>query len=316
VSAFWLGQRLSAGASGNGCAPEIRALHGGNAAAVIRTLECDHLNWLLFGLLSIVANLGPAWVVISPDGVGRRSRELWPRPGSDLCVGSAGAEVGDGEVAGGAVRTDQTRLAGRGVSIRGVGCLQSCASAVRQAPVSAVPLPRKAYSQRLRPAIGPYAAIIDGWLVADREVPRKQRRTGPAGLATAGRRAGASVADVTVSRYVPRRRAELGLDKTEVTVPQRTSRPEAEVDFGEFHAQVAGILLKLWMFVMRLSCSGWVFHVAFATQAQEAFLEGHVLAFEYFGAVPGRVRLPVRPGTGPATGPTVAAGNTTARSAC
>src|SRR5262249_52969877 len=36
--------------------------------------------------------------------------------------------------------------------------------------------------------------------------------------------------------------------------------------------------------------SGRAFHVAFATQAQEAFLEGHVLAFEQFGAVPGRVR--------------------------
>ena len=65
---------------------------------------------------------------------------------------------------------------------------------------------------------------------------------------------------------------------------------EAEVDFGEFHAVIAGVLAKLWMFVMRLSCSGRAFHVAFATQAQEAFLEGHVLAFEYFGAVPGRVR--------------------------
>lgn len=31
-------------------------------------------------------------------------------------------------------------------------------------------------------------------------------------------------------------------------------------------------------------------HVAFGTQAQEAFLEGHVLAFEHFGGVPGRVR--------------------------
>jgi len=49
-------------------------------------------------------------------------------------------------------------------------------------------------------------------------------------------------------------------------------------------------LVKLWMFVMRLSHSGRAFHVAFATQAQEAFLEGHVLAFECFGAVPGRVR--------------------------
>ena len=65
---------------------------------------------------------------------------------------------------------------------------------------------------------------------------------------------------------------------------------EAGVDFGEFHAVIAGTLDKPWIFVMRLSCSGRAFHVAFATQAQEAFLEGHVLAFGYFGAVPGRVR--------------------------
>jgi hypothetical protein len=44
------------------------------------------------------------------------------------------------------------------------------------------------------------------------------------------------------------------------------------------------------MFVMRLSHSGRAFHAVFATQAQGAFLEGHVLAFEYFSAVPGRVR--------------------------
>jgi hypothetical protein len=38
---------------------------------------------------------------------------------------------------------------------------------------------------------------------------------------------------------------------------------------------------------MRLSHSGKAFHVTFATQAQEAFLEGHVLAFEYFGGYAG-----------------------------
>jgi hypothetical protein len=42
--------------------------------------------------------------------------------------------------------------------------------------------------------------------------------------------------------------------------------------------------------VLRLSYSGRAFHVAFATQAQEAFLEGHVLAFEHFGAAPARIR--------------------------
>jgi transposase len=162
---------------------------------------------------------------------------------------------------------------------------------VRQALASAVPPPRKTYPRRPRPAIDPYAAIIDGWLLADREVPRKQRHTARRVWQRLVAEHGASVAEVTVSRYVARRRAELGLDKTEVTVPQaHLPGAEAEVDFGEFHAVVAGVLVKLWMFVMRLSCSGRAFHVAFATQAQEAFLEGHVLALEYFGAIPGRVR--------------------------
>jgi hypothetical protein len=48
---------------------------------------------------------------------------------------------------------------------------------VRQARASAVPPTRRAYPPRPRPAIGPYAAIIDGWLVADRDVSRKQRHT-------------------------------------------------------------------------------------------------------------------------------------------
>src|SRR5438045_5109318 len=162
---------------------------------------------------------------------------------------------------------------------------------VRQALASALPPPRKAYPPRPRPAIGPYAAVIDGWLVADRDVPPKQRHTARRIWQRLVAEHGAAVVEVTVSRYVARRRAELGLDKVQVMVPQvHAPGAEAEVDFGEFHAHVAGVLLKLWMFVMRLSCSGRAFHVAFATQAQEAFLEGQVLAFEYFGAVPGRIR--------------------------
>jgi transposase len=162
---------------------------------------------------------------------------------------------------------------------------------VRQALASAVPPPRKAYVRRTRPAIDPYAEVIDGWLLADREVPRKQRHTARRVWQRLVAEHGATLAEVTVSRYVARRRAELGLDRVQVAVPQ-THPPgaEAEADFGEFYAAIAGTLVKLWMFVMRLSHSGRAFHVAFATQAQEAFLEGHVLAFEYFGAVPGRIR--------------------------
>lgn len=162
---------------------------------------------------------------------------------------------------------------------------------VRQALASAVPPPRKAYVPRARPAIDPWVEVIDSWLVADREAPRKQRHTARRVWQRLVAEHGAQVAEVTVSRYVARRKVELGLDRVEVMVPQsHAPGAQAEVDFGEFYATVAGVMTKLWMFVMRLSCSGKAFHVAFATQAQEAFLEGHVLAFAHVGAVPAQIR--------------------------
>jgi hypothetical protein len=95
-----------------------------------------------------------------------------------------------------------------------------------------------------------------------------------------------------VRAFVAQVRAELARDVGRVTVPQ-AHRPgeEAEVDFGEFRAEVTGVLVRLWLFIMRLSWSGRGFALAFAHQAQEAFFEGHVRAFAHFGGVPaGRIR--------------------------
>lgn len=162
---------------------------------------------------------------------------------------------------------------------------------VRQALECAVPPLRKVYPARERPAIGPWTEVIDAWLLADRQVPRKQRHTARRVWQRLVAEHAASVSEVTVSRYVARRRVELGLDRVEVAVPQtHPAGAEAEVDFGEFYTWIGGALVKVWMFVMRLSCSGRAFHIAFGTQAQEAFFEGHVLAFEHFGGVPGRIR--------------------------
>jgi transposase len=162
---------------------------------------------------------------------------------------------------------------------------------VRQALASAVPPPRKTYPPRPRPAIAPWAAVIDGWLVADQSAPPKQRHTARRVWQRLVAEHQAALSEVTVSRYVARRRIELGPARVEVSIPQtHTAGAEAEVDFGEFYAFIGGESLKCWMFVMRLSHSGRAFHVAFGTQAQEAFLEGHVLAFEHFGGVAARVR--------------------------
>jgi transposase len=162
---------------------------------------------------------------------------------------------------------------------------------VRQALVSAVPPPRKQYPRRPRPAIDPYIAVIDAILIADQQAPKKQRHTARRIWERLVAEHGAMCSEVTVSRYFAKRRIELSLHHIEVAVPQ-THEPgaEAEVDFGEFWTRIGGMPVKCWMFVMRLSCSGRAFHVAFSTQGQEAFLQGHVLAFKHFGGIPARIR--------------------------
>lgn len=161
---------------------------------------------------------------------------------------------------------------------------------VREALVSAVP-PERKVPVRDAPVLGPWMMLVRAWLVADRSAPRKQRHTARRVYQRLVAEHSATVAESTVRAFVAEVNFELDNTLGVVCVPQ-THGPgeEAEVDFGEFGAYVDGVLVKCWMFCMRLSHSGRGFHVAFSHQAQEAFFEGHVLAFDYFGAVPHRVR--------------------------
>ena len=111
---------------------------------------------------------------------------------------------------------------------------------VRQALDDAVPPPRKAYPPRPRPAIDPWATVIDGWLMRTR-TRRASSGTPPGGCGSAWSTSTRPRCEVTVSRYVARRRVERGLGTREVTVPQtHPAGEEAEVDFGEFYATSLG----------------------------------------------------------------------------
>ena len=81
--------------------------------------------------------------------------------------------------------------------------------AVRAALASPLPPPRKEYVGRVCPAIDPWASVIDAWLIADQDVHRKQRHTARRVWQRLVAEHGAMVSEVTVSRYVARRRVEL-----------------------------------------------------------------------------------------------------------
>jgi transposase len=158
--------------------------------------------------------------------------------------------------------------------------------AVRQALADATPPPRKT-PVRVAPVLGPHIETVRGWLTEDLQAPRKQRHTARRVWQRLIEEKGVAVAESSVRALVRELKVEVGLDRRQVMVPQ-THAPgeEAEVDFGEFHAVIAGVAERLWMFVLRLSHSGKAVHVAYANQAQESFLDGHVQAFDRLGGVP------------------------------
>src|SRR6266536_2075861 len=183
-----------------------------------------------------------------------------------------------------------------GVSIRGLAERHRVhRRTVREAVRSAVPAPRKT-PVRAASALGGHEATIRRWLTEDLSAPRKQRHTARRVWQRLRGEHGVEVAESTVRAFVAAVRAELAGQAKGVTIGQEHGPgEEAEVDFGEFHAEVGGVALRLWLFVMRLSHSGRGFVVAFAHQAQEAFFEGHVRAFAHFGGVPRRSARRSRP---------------------
>jgi len=162
--------------------------------------------------------------------------------------------------------------------------------AVRQALAAAVPPPRQAY-QRTKPAIGPHAATIARWLTEDQAVHRKQRHTARRIWERLVDEEGAAVSEPTVRRYVRACRRELGLERVDVAiVALHHPGDEAQVDFGLADVFIGGERTQVAVFELRLSHSGAAVHIAYGSEGQEAFLEGHVTAFARLGGVPARIR--------------------------
>lgn len=127
-----------------------------------------------------------------------------------------------------------------------------------------------------------FTVIIDAILSADRQVHSKQRHTAQRIFERLRDEHGFSGGSTIVRNYVAdaRRRSK------EVFVPLSHKPGHAQADFGEADAIIAGKRVRFHYFCMDLPQSDACFVKAYPAEVAEAFCDGHVAAFDFFGGVP------------------------------
>jgi transposase len=136
-----------------------------------------------------------------------------------------------------------------------------------------------------RPKLGPWLGVIDAILNDDKQRPPKQRHTSRRIFERLKEEHGFTGGYTIVKDYV----RTATLRGQEMFVPLVHPVGEAQVDFGEALVVIAGVEQKAHYLVMDLPQSDDCFVAAFPAETTEAFLEGHVRAFAYFGGVPTRI---------------------------
>ncbi len=133
-----------------------------------------------------------------------------------------------------------------------------------------------------RPKLDPYTGIIDQILTDDKVQPKKQRHTSKRIFERLRDEHGFSGGITIVTDYVreQRRRGK------EVFVPLAHDPGHPQVDFGEALAVIAGVKRKVHYFALDLPHSDAGFVKAYPAETTEAFCDGHVAAFAFFGGVP------------------------------
>lgn len=134
----------------------------------------------------------------------------------------------------------------------------------------------------VRPILDPYTSLVDAWLAdeAQRGVPRKQRSNATVLWKRLCTEHGFTGSVYPVRRYLRDKRKK----QKEVFVPlDFQPGQEGQVDWGQAQVMLAGVLLTVHLFCLRLCYSRASFVRAYASEKLECFLDGHVRAFAFFG---------------------------------
>lgn len=133
-----------------------------------------------------------------------------------------------------------------------------------------------------RPKLDLYVAQIDLWLAEDKTRPRKQRHTAKRIFERLRDECGFDGGYTIVKDYV---RADKRGSR-EMFVPLSHPPGHGQADFGEALVVIGGIEQKAYLFAFDLPHSDACYVRAYPAANTEAWLDGHVHAFAFFGAVP------------------------------
>jgi transposase len=140
---------------------------------------------------------------------------------------------------------------------------------------------------RASPVMDRYRAMIEQWMESDKTAPPKQRHTAQRMFERLRDEQEFSGDAGTVRRFVARLKAQ---QSQEAFMPLVFGAgEEAQVDWGEAKVIENGTQRTVQLFCMRLSHSKASFVHPYERATMEAFLDGHVRAFEFFDGVPRRL---------------------------
>lgn len=141
------------------------------------------------------------------------------------------------------------------------------------------------------PVLGEFIPIVDGWLEADRKVPRKQRHTAWRLFCRLRDEYGFRGSYSSVKRYVRKKKYVMKVQSAGFLPLERTPGC-GQVDFGEFlYYDAGGQEQKGYALTISFPHSNMGYTQAFPSQNQECLLEGMKRIFEHMGGVPPRLRF-------------------------